>query len=203
MAKAKRLILASGSSARRSLLQSAGLAFDVVPADIDEAAHLAAWTRRSAGDGLRDAALMLAVAKAEDVSRRNSDALVIGGDQILALGEIALHKAANREDAQATLLSLRGRTHDLHASVALAIAGKSIWTHVDTARMNVRNFSEEWLEEYLNSAGSALTACVGAYEFESRGIQLFESVEGSYFTVLGLPILPLLAELRRRGEIAS
>jgi len=203
MAEGVALILASGSSARRNLLRSAGLAFDVIPAVIDEAARLDAWRRQSPGAKLSEAALMLASAKAEDVSRTKPDALVIGGDQILALEDITLHKAKNRDEARRTLLSLRGRTHALHASVALATGGKTVWTYVDTAGMSVCDFSDAWLENYLDVAGEALTACVGAYEFEGQGVQLFERVEGSYFTVLGLPLLPLLAELRRRGAIAS
>lgn len=203
MAEAPKLVLASASAVRRQLLESAGLAFAVAPAHVDEAALFEEWSRTSPAKPFEGAALMLASAKAAAVSNTQPSAHVIGADQVLVLDDEPLHKVPNRDAARKQLLRLRGRTHELHSAVALAINGKVIWQKVDTARMTMRNFSNAWLEHYLDTAGSALTSSVGCYELEGAGVQLFDAIDGSYFTILGLPLLPLLSELRRQGVIPS
>lgn len=197
------LILASGSRTRREMLQGAGLAFTVVPADVDEAALRADLTQ---GDGALapvDIALELARAKAQAVSEDHPKALVIGADQILALGKRILNKARTIEEARRVLLTLRGARHELHSAVALAEKGRTTWTCAATARLDMRAFSDAVIDDYLARVGSAVCESVGAYQIEGPGIQLFERIEGDHFTILGLPLLPLLAELRSRKVLLS
>jgi septum formation protein len=187
------------------MLDAAGIACDVVPADIDEAAlrrqHLLA--RPGSGDTAGDIARMLAKAKAEDVSRRHPQAVVIGADQVLALEGDLFSKPDSAASARRDLLRLRGRTHTLHSAVALARGGKTDWSHVATASLTMRAFSDQYLDRYLERCGPAVQTSVGAYQIEGPGIGLFERVEGDYFTIIGLPLLPLLAELRRRGIVLT
>ena len=150
-----------------------------------------------------DVAEALAKAKAIEVSSRNSGAWVIGSDQVLAQGEIIFSKAATRDEARSTLQALRGKTHSLHSAAALVQHGIVVWQHVQTANLTMRMFSDAWLEQYLDAAGDALVQSVGAYQVEGLGIQLFESIDGDYFTILGMPLLALLSELRRREVMAS
>ena len=197
-----RLILASGSATRRKMLEAAGIVFDVVPADVDEDAHKLALESDVNGSPQRTAAV-LARLKAEEVSRRHLDALVIGADQVLALGREIFSKPADLEGARASLARLSGRQHQLHSVVSLARGGTQIWSHTDTATLTMRNLSAAFLDEYLRRAGEGICHSVGAYEIEGLGIQLFERIEGDYFTILGLPLLALLAELRNRGAVAA
>jgi septum formation protein len=197
------LILASGSPYRRKMLQAAGLAFRVVPADVDEAAlkrGLAAQTPQPDPAAVADA---LARAKAQPVSVRHASATVIGADQVLALDDELLDKPGDLSAARAQLERLRGKTHRLISAVVVAEAGQVFWAHVDEAVLIMRSFSPEFLERYLAEAGPDLCQIVGAYEIEGLGIQLFERVEGDHFTIIGLPLVPLLAELRSRGVIAA
>ncbi len=197
------IILASTSRARREMLAAAGVAFTVEAADVDEPAirkTLLAAKSAATPPQIADA---LARAKAEDVSQRHKGSLVIGGDQVLALGTELLTKAKDEAAARATLKKLRGMTHELHSTVALAVDGRVLWTHTGTARLKMRDFSDAFLEEYLTRAGDRIGQSVGAYELEGLGVQLFDKIEGDYFTVLGLPLLPLLAELRAHGMIAA
>ena len=197
------LILASASQARVAMLRAVGLQFAVVPADINEEELHA--TEVADDDAIAPGSMagMLARAKAVEVSLRFPNAVVIGGDQILTLDEDMLSKADSRDAARATLLKLRGRTHTLHSAAAIAIEGRAQWSVVDTAQLSMRDFSDAWLEQYLNRAGAALTTCVGAYEIEGLGLNLFEKVSGNHSTIMGLPVLPLLAELRARGILVS
>ena len=197
------LVLASGSQTRRHMLEAAGVRFRVMPADVDEDA-----IRTSLGDTDPPAspaalAQALADAKAAAVSRLCADALVIGADQILALGQEVFTKPADLAAARSSLRRLAGATHRLHSGVALASGGQVVWRHVDTASLSMRAFSDGFLDAYLAQAGDRVCASVGGYELEGLGIQLFERIEGDYFTILGLPLLPLLAELRRRGVIPA
>jgi septum formation protein len=195
------LILASGSPYRRKMLEAAGLSFHVVPADVDEAAlkrGLAAQSPKPISAAVADA---LARAKAQSVSARHPDATVIGADQILALGDDLLDKPGDLAAARVQLERLRGKTHRLISAVVVAEAGKVLWTHVDEAVLTMRPFSREFLDRYLAEADPGLCQIVGAYEIEGPGIQLFERVEGDHFTIIGLPLVPLLAELRSRGVI--
>lgn len=203
MSDAPRLVLASGSAARRQMMEQAGLSFEVQPASIDEAAVKAAFLQHKTCMPLQDLAIALAESKSLDVSRQQPDAWVIGSDQVLGLGEIILSKASHRDEAKQALLSLRGQTHHLHSGVALAKDGTIVWRHVETAKLTMRDFSDAWLERYLDAGGAALTNAVGGYHLEGLGLQLFETVEGDYFTILGMPLLPLLGELRRREVLPT
>lgn len=195
----ERLILASRSAARRAMLENAGVAFEARAADVDEAAIKAVST------DLDPVALAvrLAEAKALAVSRDDPDAWVLGSDQTLAFDGGLVSKAASLEAARDRLKAMRGRTHTLHSGAALATKGQIVWSGADTARMKMRDVSDAFLETYLAAEGEALLSCVGAYRLEGIGSQLFEAVEGDFFTVLGLPLWPVLAELRRAGVIAS
>jgi len=193
------LVLASASPFRRRMLEAAGLDFEVVPAAIDEPAVKA----RLGVLPPPALARALARAKAEEVSARCPDALVIGADQVLALGEEIMSKPASIAEARAQLLRLRARTHSLHTAVALALSGKIVWDQYDAANLTMRAFSEAFLDGYLAASGEGVCRMVGAYEVEGRGVQLFERIEGDTFTIIGLPLVPLLAELRARGIIAT
>lgn len=199
----RELVLASASAPRRRLLEAAGLSFRVVPAEIDEAALKRALASRTPKVGAETVADQLARAKAEAVSARLPDALVIGSDQILVLGEEMFDKPPDGAAARTQLMRLRGKSHRLLTGVAVALGGKSVWQQVHTATLTMRAFRSEYLDRYLASAGANITRSVGAYEIEGPGIQLFERIEGDYFTILGLPLLPLLAELRARGVIGT
>ena len=198
-APSERLILASKSAARRGMLADAGVTFSVQVADVDEDAVKAAHDPADAA-GL---AVELARVKALAVSRHDTDAWVLGADQTLAFDGGLVSKAGSLEEARARLVVMRGRDHQLHSGAALACNGQIVWTGVDTATMRVRAFSEAFLDAYLAAEGAALLACVGSYRLEGMGAQLFEAVEGDYFTVLGLPLWPVLAELRRAGVLRS
>jgi septum formation protein len=200
---AHEIVLASGSRARREMLAAAGVHFTVQAADVDEPAIRARMRGMDANVEPQRIAAVLAAAKAEDVSGKKSGALIIGADQVLALDRELLSKAPSLAAARETLRKLRGRTHELHSAVAFAENGKITWAHVDTARLTMRDFSDAFLDDYLNRAGDRVGHSVGAYELEGLGVQLFDKIEGDYFTVLGLPLLPVLAELRQRGIIVT
>jgi septum formation protein len=185
------------------MLEQAGLAFEVLPADVDEAAMRAAMRRDSAAIGPRLVAERLARAKAEEVSRRRPDALVIGADQVLDLDGEIFAKPASREEARRQLSRLRGRAHSLPTAAAFAVRGQVVWTHVAQPRLHMRDFSPEFLEDYLERAGGAAMETVGGYALEGLGAQLFDQVEGDYFTVIGLPLLAVLNGLREQGALKS
>jgi septum formation protein len=190
------LILASASRARAQLLRNAGLRFEVDPADIDEAA-----IRSTLGSGTdaatpSDVAVVLAQTKASTVSARHPDALVIGADQVLVCDGELFSKPQDRTAARDQLVRLRARSHALISAVSCAVNGSVDWYHEETAHLTMREFSNAFLGTYLAEAGDALTTSVGAYQIEGPGIQLFSSIDGDYCTVLGMPLLPLLAYLR-------
>ncbi len=191
------LVLASKSEARRSMLEGAGIAVDLVPAEIDERALDAAW----AADGRSPAeiARLLAEAKAKAVSLARPGAYVIGADQTLALDARRFSKPGSLADARAHLETFRGRIHHLHSGVALARDGKVLDSTVSSAAMHMRAFSDAFLDHYMTAMGDRVLASVGCYQFETMGIQLFNRVDGDYFTILGMPLLPLLAMLRKEG----
>jgi septum formation protein len=196
---ARPLVLASQSRARRMVLEAAGVAIEVRPASIDERA---AETRAGLSEAGAVAAL-LAREKAKAIAAGDAERMVLGADQTLALGERRFSKAADRAGAREQLLALRGRTHTLHSAVAIVRAGAVLFEHVDAAHLTMRAFSDDFLDRYLDAVGEAATASVGGYQLEGAGIQLFERVEGDHFTVLGLPLLPLLQWLRRAGHLAA
>jgi septum formation protein len=197
------LILASGSRTRREMLQAAGLAFTVVPADIDEAALRAHLLSSKPGITPAGIAEELARAKAETVSRDHPHALVIGCDQVLAFDGTIFEKPRDMSDARDCLMKLRGAEHELHSAAALAVNGVVSWSHTDTARLTMRAFSPAAVDEYLARDGVDVCRSVGAYQIEGHAIQLFDKVDGDYFTILGVPLLPLLAELRARKVLVA
>lgn len=194
-----RLILASGSAARRAMLADAGVDFTVRTAEVDEDAIKRAHAHLDAAD----LAVELARAKALAMSRLDPEAWVLGGDQTLAFDGGLISKARSLDEARERLKAMRGRTHHLHSGAALAVNGAVVWSGVDSAGMRMRDFSDAFLDAYLAAEGEGLMACVGSYRLEGMGSQLFEAVEGDFFTVLGLPLWPVLAELRRAGVLLT
>lgn len=199
MTQKPELLLASGSPFRRQLLENAGLSFRVERSTIDERA--VEKTLEGSNADPETVAEVLAEAKAVEVSERFPDALVIGADQTLSLGDEVFHKPADMEGARHHLLKLSGRTHQLNSAVVLARAGEVIWRHVGGARLSMRALDPAFIGRHLASVGEKALSSVGAYQIEGEGIQLFEKIEGDTFTIVGLPLLPLLQELRALGVI--
>lgn len=195
-----RLVLASASAARRAVLEAAGLRFDAIPAEVDETA----LKRRCQADGLEagDTAQVLADAKALWVARRQPDALVIGCDQLLVCDGRWFDKPADPAEARAHLLALRGRTHTLVTAVSCRMGERLLWQTVARPRLTMRAFSDAFLDAYLDHEAAHVTSSVGAYRLEGPGVQLFDAVEGEHAAILGLPLLDLLAFLRRCGVLA-
>ena len=193
------IILASKSPFRATLLKNAGISFTAQGANIEERAVEAPLY--DTGATPEDVALVLAEAKALDVSEHNPGALVIGSDQTLSLGDEVLHKPDDMDAARRQLLKLSGQTHHLNSAVVLARDGETLWRHVSVARMTVRDLDPGFIGRYLSRAGEIALQSVGAYQIEGEGVQLFEKIDGDYFTIVGLPLLPLLVELRREGAI--
>jgi septum formation protein len=192
------LILASQSRARQALLSNAGLAFEAIPADIDE-------RKIQHESGLLEPdkiALLLAREKALAVSSAHPERMVIGADQTLAQGSQLFTKPAGRTQAADQLRALAGKTHELHSAIAVAHNGKTLFETVSVARMMMRLMTEAEIAAYLDAAGEAVTTSVGAYQLEGLGVHLFERIEGDHFTILGLPLLPLLAFLRSEKQLA-
>jgi septum formation protein len=196
---AQKIILASGSTHRRMLLENAGLEFRTEKPEIDERAVEAALA--GSGAAPEDVAAVLAEAKAVAVSERHPEALVIGSDQTLLLGDELLHQPADMEAARRQLLRLSGRTHQLSSAVVLAGQGTALWRHASVAYMTMRKLDPAYVGRYLSKVGEAALSSVGCYQIEGKGIRLFERIEGDFFTIVGLPLLPLLAALRERGVI--
>lgn len=193
------LVLASRSKARHMLLAAVGIPVDIRPADLDERSLEAGAPSASPGA----IAAHLARAKAAAAARLNPGRLTLGADQTLALGAERFAKPTDRAMARAQLCALRGRSHELHCAIAFVEDGKVLFEHIGVARLTMRAFSDRFLDRYLDAVGEAATASVGAYQIESLGAQLFERVDGDYFTVLGLPLLEALGFLRRHGCLAS
>jgi septum formation protein len=197
------LLLASASPSRRKLLEAAGVQFRVVPTNLDEAA----LKRDLAVEGLATSptavAEALAAAKARSASSAFGASLVVGADQVLALDGELFDKPGDLATARTQLKRLRGRTHQLFSAAALAKEGIVVWSMVDRANLMMRDFSDRFLDSYLAEGDACLCQIVGGYEIEGRGIQLFDRVEGDHFTIVGLPLVPLLAELRARGVLRT
>jgi septum formation protein len=192
------LILASQSKTRQMLLAAAGVPVEAHPADLDERALEARVQPQSA----EAVAALLAREKAVAIEREHPGRLILGADQTLVLGAERMTKPRDRDAARAQLQALCGRSHELHSAVAFVQHGAVEFQYVGVARLTMRSFSEDFLERYLDAAGDTVTASVGAYQLESFGAQLFERIEGDYFTVLGLPLLQALEFLRRFGCLA-
>jgi septum formation protein len=196
---AEKIILASASPYRKAMLVSAGLDVEARAAEIDERAVGA--TLEGSGASPEDVALVLAEAKALNVSERRPDALVLGCDQTLALGDQIFHKPRDMEGARRHLLALSGRTHQLNSAAVLARDGETLWRHVGIASLTMRQLDPAFIGRHLSRVGEAALTSVGAYQIESEGIQLFERIEGDHFTIVGLPLLAVLAALRDLGAI--
>lgn len=198
-APAPKLVLASGSAARRALLEAARLRVTVRPADVDEAAI----KRRcqNAGTTPDAAALQLAEAKAVAVGTHAPDALVIGADQLLVCDDTWFDKPGSPDALRAQLRRLRGRTHTLVTAVVAWQDGRGVWSHVAQPTLRMRDFSDAFLEEYCRLEGDAVLSCVGGYRLEAAGIHLFDAIDGEHSAILGLPLLPLLTFLRTFGVL--
>ena len=204
-AVAPALVLASSSATRAALLRAAGLRFEVLAGAVDEAAIKAAC--QAEGIPAPDAAIILAEAKAERVAGRlarqgQSDALIIGSDQLLVCEGRWFDKPEDIAAARAQLLALRGKAHELVTAVVCWRGGRRIWQHVATPRLAMRDFSEEFLDAYLAAEGEAVTFSVGAYRLEGLGMHLFREIRGEQAAILGLPMLPLLDFLRQHGMLS-
>jgi len=196
------LILASTSKTRARVLESAGLDFICEAPGLDEATMRQAIAGEKTLDP-HDVAEILARAKAEAVSDLAQGAFVIGADQVFAFENQIISKPETMEAARRQLLDLNGKTHQLHTAVAVATNGEAVWAETSVATLTMRQLSPEFIGHYLAAAGEAVLASVGAYQIESIGIQLFEKIEGDFYSILGLPLLPLLDTLRREGVIES
>lgn len=200
MAEEILLILASESASRRTMLEAAGVPHEAVPAHLDEAAI----KQKMAGRPVEEVALALAEGKALKVSKLRPDAYVVGSDSMLALSEtVTLDKPGTLAGLKAQLLQLNGRAHRLVSAVAVARDDQILWRHVEHARLQVRGFSDTWLDEYIARDGEELLSSVGGYHLEARGVQLFDAVDGDQFVVRGLPLLALLRWLRETGVMLA
>lgn len=195
------MILASASATRAKLLKDAGVAFEIVPARVDEDALKQSLLAKNTTH--RDIADALAEWKAVRVSASHPGALVLGADQVLSFDGVLISKCEDLLEARELLLRLRGRTHDLISAMALAKDGAPIWRHVEKATLAMRDFSDAFLDDYLAQEGEMLLSGVGCYRLEGRGAQLFSRVKGDHSTILGLPLIPLLSALREQGVIAK
>ena len=194
------IILASGSQSRRALLAGAGIEAEAISPNVDEETAKAAMRRD--GVSVRDQAMHLAELKAVKVSRQ-SPGFVIGGDQMLSLDGAAFDKPADLDAAKDHLRALSGKTHTLETAIMICQDGEPIWRHLACPKLTVRTLSEDFIADYVAQCGSALLSTVGAYQLEGRGAQLFTQIEGDYFSILGLPLLPLLDYFRVRGVLQS
>lgn len=202
MSAAPTLILASQSASRRAMLDAAGVAYEAFPAAVDEAAIKQALLAE--GQTPRNIADALAEAKAIKVSSRIPGALVLGSDSLVALADgTLLDKPESREEAAAHLTAMSGGTHDLWSAVVVAENGQPVWRHVERATLVVRPLSPDFITAYLDQEWPAIAGCVGCFRIEGPGVQLFDRIEGSHFTVLGMPLLPVLSYLRTRKVMPS
>lgn len=193
------LVLASQSASRRAMLDAAGVRYAAVPAHLDERALEAGLAGAAAGD----IALALAGAKAASVSRDHPGALVLGSDSLVEVDGRRFDKPASRDEAADHLRYFSGRTMQLHSAAALVRDSETVWSHAALARLAVRPLTEAFIADYLDHEWPAVAGCVGVFRIEARGVQLFKMIEGDHFTVLGMPLLPVLHALRDFGELAS
>jgi septum formation protein len=194
-----RLVLASASASRTALLRAAGVDFITDPADLDEEALMA----QLRGADAQTVASTLAQQKARHVSARHPGAVALGGDSVIRFGGDHLSKCATLDEVKALLRRLSGHTHLLVSAAALARDGDLLWTHASPCQMTMRDLSPQFLDDYIAAEGMAILSSVGCYHFEGRGAQLFDRVDGDYFSVLGLPLLAVLAALRKEGMLTS
>lgn len=197
------IILASGSVHRRAMLERAGITFEVEPASVDEAAITRELMARRPIPGAPAVAIALAAAKALEVAARFPSATVIGADQVLDFEGELFSKPVDLAAALAQLGRLGGRSHRLHSGVVITSDGAEDWRYVESATMTMRPLSQAAIDRYLHMTGATICDAVGAYHVEGRGVQLFERIEGDYFTIIGLPLLAVVRELRRRGLLVD
>jgi len=197
---APKIILASGSLIRRELMANAGIEFDVITKPVDEAAIKASLLDE--GVSVRNIADALAEAKSVRVSAQNAG-LVIGADQIMTMDGELYDKPVSLDEAKKRLMMMRGKTHYLFGAVVISEAGHAIWRYISKTKLEMREFSEEFVDEYLEAEGETVLQSVGGYRFEGRGSQLFSNVDGDFFSILGLSLLPVLDFLRERGALAT
>jgi len=183
------------------MLEAAGVPFDAMAAGVDEESAKASLC--ADGISARNLADALAELKAVKLSRRFPEALVLGCDQVASLGDQIFDKAATREEAESHLRALRGETHSQISAAVICEAGKPVWRHIDGAKLAMRDFSDVFLDSYLDAEWPAIGGCAGGYRLEGRGAQLFTRIDGGHFTILGLPLLPLLEYLRVRGVMVK
>ncbi len=194
----RKLVLASASRSRQSLLKNAGVECDALAADIDERAIEVGLP---VGSSPQEVAMVLARHKALDVASRRPDALVIGCDQTMSLGCEVFHKPRSREEARSQILKLSGDSHNLNSAVVLATGSEVLWERVEIATLTAWAFGSQFVDQYLDMVGEEIFSSVGGYQLEGPGVRLFSKISGDYFTILGLPLLPLLAQLREMGDI--
>jgi len=196
----QKIVLASASTIRFEMMRNAGINFTASPSNVDEASVKASFLKE--GKGASQLVKRLAIDKALAVNA-DSDTLVIGADQVLEFGGQIFDKPNTVADIKERLLLLEGQEHRLIGAVCIVQKGKENWQHLSVNRLTMRKFSDGFLNDYLHKEGSNVRSCVGGYRFEAFGVQLFEKIEGDFFSILGLSLLPLLAELRRRGAVLS
>jgi septum formation protein len=195
------LILASQSASRRAMLDAAGVSYTAIPAQVDEAALKDAMlAERQPARAIADA---LAEMKAVKVAQTHSAALIIGSDSVVSIVDHLYDKPASRDEAAAHLAQFSGQTMHLTSAVVVAEHGRPVWRHVEQAQLQVRPLTAAFIETYLDAEWPAIAGCVGCFRMEARGVQLFDSVRGNHFTILGMPLLPLLGYLRTRGAMPS
>lgn len=193
------IVLASQSASRKAMLDAAGVAYEALAADVDEGAI----KRELIGIPGGEVALILAEAKALAVSAMMPGRLVLGGDSLVEVCGRSFDKPASREEAAAHLRFFSGQTMLLHSAAVLMCDGMAVWRHTETATLKVRRLSDSFIDSYLDREWPAVSGCVGVFRIEALGVQLFETIEGSHFTVLGMPLLALLGALRAQGELAA
>jgi septum formation protein len=193
------IILASTSKIRQKIFTAAGIEFSMLNSELDEEKAKGSLTKLSPAK----ISLELAKLKSEKVSILHPEAMTIGADQVLAFKDQIFSKPVSLSDAESQLSMLRNATHTLYSAVSCSVAGAEVWNHCSEARLTMRDFTPEFLSLYLSGSSVDYLSSVGAYKLEETGIQLFEKIEGDYFTILGLPLLPLLGFLRHRGIIPS
>lgn len=191
------LVLASGSASRKAMLAAAGVDFEAIPADIDERAVEQGLDSHAPATIARE----LAKAKAAAVSAAHPERVVLGSDSLVTVDHRRFDKPRSREHAGEHLRFFSGRTMLLHSGAALARGGRTVWSAAETAELQVRKLSEAFIADYLDHEWPAVAGCVGVFRIEARGVQLFERIEGSHFTVLGMPLLAVLAALREQGVL--
>ena len=196
-----KLILASASISRFNMMQNAGLKFEVIPANVDE--RLLETANLHLNQSPDEIALMLAEKKSQTVSSSRKTELIIGADQVLSMDGKIFHKPSGYDEAKIQLEKLSGNIHTLHSAVACVQNGQTVWKHVAKAHLYMRNFSSRFIKNYLHAVDDGVLRNVGCYQLEGLGIQLFEKIDGDFFTILGLPMLQLLAFLRKQGVIES